>query len=607
MSHRLFATFAAAVLIVASTAPTTAPGKAPATRQPVTVGIAAINDFHGSIEPPHQSVPVTQADGRVIQVPAGGAAWVASAIDSLRAKYHNHLTVSAGDLIGGSQLNSALFLDEPTIGVWNRIGLDFNAVGNHEFDSGVEELRRKQAGGCIQHTVRKPCLVEQFKGANFSFLAANVVAADGHTLFPASALRRFGTGRNRVTVGLIGLTLKDTGHLVSPEGIEGFHFEDEVQTINALVPQLKAKGADAVVVLIHQGGRTRGSPDPQGCERLWGDIVPILDKLDSRVDIVVSGHTHWDYVCDYATINPGKPFLVTSAGIYGELVTDISIQIDPRAHRVVGKQAHNVIVQSPGYPNARGPTVNTDLYPRFEPRPDIAEYVARYADAGRAYAQRKVGSLAGPVERPKGDSSNAGGTLGNLIADAQLAATAGAGAQIAFMNAFGIRAPHRLVPAADGSLTFGQLYQVQPFNNTLLTQTMTGAEIKAALEQGFDATDPVQVLAPSHGFFFSFDMSRPIGDRVVTMTLNGAPIDPAKDYRVTTNSFLANGGDSFAQFMKQRDAVPGMSDVEALEAWLKALPPRPVPSDLRYQDLRPDITPVKPPTMNSQALPGAKP
>ncbi|MBW8754063.1 MAG: bifunctional metallophosphatase/5'-nucleotidase [Sphingomonadales bacterium] len=593
----------AAVLLTSCAAPM---ASRPGTSTPVTVGIVAINDFHGAIEAPQQSVQVTQPDGKVIQVPAGGAAWVASAIDTVRAKYANHLTVSAGDLIGGSQLNSALFLDEPTIGVMNRIGLDFNAVGNHEFDAGIEELKRKQTGGCLQHTVRKPCEVEPFKGAAFPFLAANVITADGHTLFPATALRSFGKGRERVTVGLIGLTLKGTEHLVSPEGLEGVHFADEAETINALVPQLKAQGADAIVLLIHQGGRTTGKPNPQGCEALWGDILPILDKLDTRIDVVVSGHTHWDYVCDYGKINPAKPFLLTSAGVFGELVTDISIQIDPRSHRVVGKQAHNVIVQSPGYPNVRGDIKNTDLYPRFEPRPDIAEYVARYVAAGKAFALRPVGTLAGPVERPNGDASRTGGALGSLIADAQLAASAGAGAQIDFMNAFGIRSPYHLVPAADGTLTFGQLYAVQPFNNTIVTQSMTGAEIKAALEQGFDDTEPVQVLAPSHGFFFSFDMSRPVGDRVVSMTLNGEPIDLGRDYRVTTNSFLAGGGDSFSEFAKQRDAVIGVPDVEALEAWLKAVPPRAVPSDLRYKDLRPDMTPPKPPTMNSQPLP-AKP
>ena len=227
---------------------------------PVTVGILAINDFHGALEPPKQSIVVPDGKGDVILVPAGGAAWLASAIDSVRAKYPHHLTVSAGDLIGGTPITSALFLDEPAIGVMNRIGLDYSAVGNHELDLGVEELQRKQQGGCAQHTARKPCQVEQFKGAKFPFLAGNSVKPDGTTLFPATALRRFGSGARKVSVAIIGLTLKGTGGLLPPEVSKGLTFADEADTANALVPGLKAKGADAIVLLIHQGGRTMGAP-----------------------------------------------------------------------------------------------------------------------------------------------------------------------------------------------------------------------------------------------------------------------------------------------------------------------------------------------------------
>ena len=147
------------------------------------------------------------------------------------------------------------------------------------------------------------------------------------------------------------------------------------------------------------------------------------------------------------------------------------------------------------------------------------------------------------------------------------------------MNPFGIRAP--LNPAADGALTFGAIYASQPFNNTLVTQSLTGAELKAVLEQGFDDDGPHQVLAPSAGFTYQIDRSRPIGQRITAMALNGQPIDPAATYRVTTNSFLAGGGDSFTLFTRGRDSVSGMPDIDALEAWLKAVPPRPVPSEER--------------------------
>lgn len=548
----------------------------------VTVGIVAINDFHGALEPPRQSVAVSDGKGGSVPAPAGGAAYLASAVDSIRAKYPNHLTVSAGDMIGASQLSSSLFLDEPAIGVMNRIGLDYNAIGNHEFDRGHDELKRKQQGGCQQFTPIKPCRLEKFSGAHFGYLAANAIEPDGSTLFPASAIRSFGTGASRVKVGIIGLTLKETADLSSREGLKGLHFADEADTINALVPRLKAQGADAIVVLIHQGGYTKGVSGPGDCTNLTGPIRPILDRLDSRVDLVVSGHTHWAYTCDYAQYNPAKPFLLTSAGVSGEVVTDIALQIDPVAGRVVAKHASNVVVQNGGYVGRNGPVNPVPFLPMFAPRPDIAAYIARYVEASRAEILRPAGRLSGEAMRPGGDSSWSGGSLGNLIADAQLAATRSVGAQIAFMNPFGIRAPHVLSPGASGTLTFGQLFAVQPFNNSLVTQTMTGAELKAVLEQGLDDNQPNQLLSASAGFSYTYDMSRPVGSRIVTMTLDGRPIDPAASYRVTTNSFLANGGDSFAGFARQRDAaISTMTDVEALEAWLSGPAPRPVPAEDR--------------------------
>ncbi|MFN3425401.1 MAG: bifunctional metallophosphatase/5'-nucleotidase [Novosphingobium meiothermophilum] len=561
------------VLLGACAAPMAGTGPA----APVEVGIIGINDFHGSLEPPRQSVNVADGKGGVIPVPAGGAAWLASAIDSVRGKYAHALTVSAGDMISASQLASSLYLDEPTIGVMNRIGVDFNAVGNHEFDRGQQELLRMQNGGCEKFTAKQPCALEPFTGARFRYLAASTRRADGSTLFPATGIRTFGKGRNAVTVGVIGLTLKGTPNLVNPTGIAGLTFEDEAETINAAVPMLKKQGADAIVVLIHEGGRTKGEPDPQGCNDFAGDIRPILDRLDNRVDVVVSGHTHWAYVCDYGALNPEKPFLLTSAGVYGELVTDITLKIDPVAGRVVSKQARNIIVQSAPYVSTRGPLENTPLFPLFQPRADIAQYVAKYVEASKAYTQRPVGRIDRPA--PKTDGSDGGGALGYLVADAQLAATRAAGAEIAFMNPFGLRAP--LVPAADGTLTFGDIYLCQPFGNNVVTQTMTGAEIKAVLEEGLDDTGPKQALAPSTGFAFTYDLARPAGNRVVSIRFNGQPLDMARAYRVTVNGFLGLGGDGFSGFVGKPDGVTGPTDIDALESWLKAAPVQAVPQEVR--------------------------
>ncbi|GAC1569972.1 MAG: bifunctional metallophosphatase/5'-nucleotidase [Novosphingobium sp.] len=560
-------------------------GLAAESAAPVEVGIVAINDFHGALEPPKASVGAPNPAGGALQVPAGGAAWLASAVRQVQAAHPYHLTVSAGDLTSASQFASSIYLDEPAVGVANRLGIDFNAVGNHEFDRGSAELQRLQHGGCAKLTSAEPCRIEPFPGARFRYLAANVFGPDGQTIFPATALRSFGQGRRKVTVGVIGLTLRGTADLVSPDRIAGLRFTDEADAINAGVASLKAQGAQAVVVLIHQGIRTSGVQDPNGCDKPAGDLQPVLARLDPRVDLVVSGHTHWAYVCEFTRPADGSPLLFTSAGLYGKLVTDITLSIDPVAGRVVSRKAHNVIVQSEAYTGANGPMALTDAYPRFEPAPDVAQFVARYVAGAKASAAQVIGHLSGPATKGANAESATGGVLGHLIADAQLAASRGAGAEIALMNPFGIRAP--LVPPADGqnagAVTFGNVFQVQPFSNRLTTLSLSGAELKAVLEQGLDDTGPKQWLSPSEGFAYRYDMARAAGDRIVAMTLRGAAIDPARRYRVAVNSFLAQGGDGFSLFAKGTDAALGMTDLEALEAWIKAVPLRTVPGEAREQ------------------------
>jgi 5'-nucleotidase len=341
---------------------------------PVTVKIIAFNDFHGNLEPPRLTIaaPAATPEAVPIRVPAGGAAYLASAIDSLRAANPNHAVVSAGDMIGGSPLVSALFLDEPTILAMNLIRIDYEAVGNHEFDRGRAELLRMQNGGCARHTIREPCRVDRdFPGADFRFLAANVITENGDTLFPAYGMRRYGSGRRSVQIAFIGLTLEETPTVVDPAGVAGLVFRDEADTINALIPRLRAEGADAIVVLIHQGASTEVGFNDHSCAGLDGDLLPILARLDPGVDLVVSGHTHNAYVCDHGRLDPSRPFLVTSAGRYGTLVTDIDLTIDP-ARGVIGRRADNRIVQGEGFAGSSGEVAVTGLFPAYPSQPAAA-------------------------------------------------------------------------------------------------------------------------------------------------------------------------------------------------------------------------------------------
>jgi 5'-nucleotidase len=546
---------------------------------PIEIGVIALNDFHGALEPPKQSVNLPNPDGSFVGVPAGGAAWLATAVDTIKAKHPNHVVVAAGDLTSASQLASSLYLDEPSVSVMNRIGLEFNAVGNHEFDRGWTELLRLQNGGCEKNTRRAPCRLEPFKGATYKYLSASTTKDDGSTLFPATGLKTFDTPQGKITLGFIGLSLKTVPALVSPDALKGLHFADEADTINAAIPKLKAQGANAIVVLIHQGGQTSDFGDVNGCNKFAGDITPILDRLNPGVDVVVSGHTHWDYVCEHAGKDPAHPILLTSAGVYGELVTDITLDFDPKTHALIAKKAQNVIVQSEPYTGSRGLIANTTRVPQFAPKPEIAAYVKRYVDDVAKETSRPAGHLSGPAVKTEGDGSWRGGPLGYLIADSQLGATRRLGAQVGFTNPFGVRTS--LVPASDGSVTFGQLYAVQPFNNDLVVQTMTGAQIKAVLEEGLDDQFTQQVLAPSANLHYSYDLRRPSGNRVVSLTLDGKPLVPTAKYRVATNSFLSEGGDFYTEFTRATDKVRAGIDVDAMEAWLTAVPMRQVPDDKR--------------------------
>jgi 5'-nucleotidase len=383
-----------------------------------------------------------------------------------------------------------------------------------------------------------------------------------------------------VRVGFVGLTLRDTSTLVTPTGIAGLSFEDEADTINAAARRLRVQGADAVVVLIHQGLSTQVGYNDHSCGGVSGDLLPILARLDRSVDVVVSGHTHHSYICDYGRIDASRPFLVTSAEKNGALLTNISLTIDPRRNRVIAKRADNLLVQGAAYTDRRGTVPLSNLYPVFPPDAAVQALVARYAAAAAPIIARPIGHLPGPALKEDNDAGES--VAGDLIADAFLAATRApdtGGARLAFTNQTSVRTD--IMPAADGSVTFGQLFAVQPFGNNLVVLTMTGRQLRAVLEQQFASgpntvTSPI-MLQPSRGFTYSYDLRRPEGQRILDMRLDGAPMSDDASYRVTINSFLASGGDSFTGFRAGTNPAGGRQDVDALERYLAAMGPTPAP------------------------------
>lgn len=514
------------------------------TAAPVELRILAINDFHGNLRPPPGGIRINDPEDRAkkVMVAAGGAEYMATLVKQLREGHKNTIFVAAGDLIGASPFLSAMFHDEPSVEALSMMGLAITSVGNHEFDEGKTELLRMQNGGC--HPVDGCQGPHPFTGAKFHYLAASTVeTATGKTVLPPYEIREF----DGIPVAFIGLTLKETSGIVSPSGIAGLEFRDEAETVNALVPQLKARGVEAIVVLIHQGGEPAG--DYNECPVITGPIVDIVKKFDRAVDVVVSGHTHRAYICQI----DGR--LVTSGDKYGTLVTAIDLKLDPASRDIVGAKAENVIVANASL--ARDP--------------EQTALIEAYDKLSAPIANRPAGSVTQTLSRVPNEAGES--ALGDVIADAQLAATRDAkdgSAVIALTNPGGIRTD--IVPKENGAITFGDVFASQPFRNRLVTMTLTGNQLKDLLEQQWLDPKRPRILQVSNGFSYSWDASKPNGERISLekMTLSGRPIEAGTGYRVTLNDYLAVGGDGFTVAKLGTAPQYGGYDADALFAFFRS-------------------------------------
>jgi 5'-nucleotidase len=512
----------------------------------VDVKLLALNDFHGNLAPP------TGSSGVINGVPAGGVEYLATHIRALRKANRNSVVVAAGDLIGASPLLSALFHDEPTIEAFNKIGLDLTAVGNHEFDEGEAELRRMQNGGEHPEGSKDG---DGFGGARFKYLAANVVERDsGRPMFPPYAIKKF----RGVKIGFIGMTLEGTPDIVTPSGIANLEFLDEAETANRYARELRWRhGVKAIVVLLHEGGAQGGTPvDINACANFGGAITDIVERTTDDVDLFVTGHTHQPYNC----VIDGRR--VTSASSFGRVISDIDVHVSRKSRDVTGVTALNRVV-------------TRDVMKA----PDMTALIERYQTFAAPLENRVIGRSTAVISRTADDSGES--PAGNLIADSQLAATDDAStgnAVAAFMNPGGVRADF---PAGD--ITYGAAFTVQPFGNNLTTITLTGAQLWELLKEQWCSPAGVnpRVLQPSDTVRYTFSgatataiTQQPCAgaaNPVSALTIGGqaVPNDASQSYRITVNSFLADGGDSFPVLPQGADRVGGPVDLDAVEAYLE--------------------------------------
>jgi 5'-nucleotidase len=542
------------------------------------VHLLAWNDFHGNLEPDALNIY-----GRF----AGGAAYLAKLVHDRQAQYGSRqASVIAGDNIGASPLANGLFFEEPATVVTNFMKADFASVGNHEFDKGRDELLRIQRGGCradgctgapYARPGKKPS--QTFPGADFQYLSANVTDnATGKTLFPAYGVKNFRSSSGRsIPVGFIGEVLEATPTIVTPSGVAGLNFADEADAANKAAAQLAHKGVHVPVLVIHQGGlQNPANTVPNGCSgNLAGsDIEEIAKRLDPSIKVIVSAHTHAEYRCTITT--NGVTRLITSASSFGRILSDIKLTIDDKTGELVAADATNSIVENAL--NASGPGVVRQPDPSKED-PTVAAIVKQYVDASAPLANRVIGKAQGDLTRnatPLGET-----TMGDVIADAQLAGTADpgkGGAQVALMNPGGVRADILTSTVsggeAPGEITYGEAFTVQPFGNSLVTKTMTGDMLRRVLEQQFvgcgnQATQ--RILQPSATLTYQ---QNPAGTtcaaKIGEIKVGGTVVTPTTSLRVTMNSFLATGGDGFTVFNEGTDALGGAQDIDALAEYLTA-------------------------------------
>ncbi len=513
-------------------------------RDPINVQLLAINDFHGQLS------TGLRVGGR----PVGGAAVLASYLQAAQAETEAQtFIVHAGDHVGASPPASALLQDEPSISFLNffasdacsfrhRMNARCNLVGtpgNHEFDEGVEEMLRLIGGG--NHPAG-PFLEERYRGAKFPYVSSNVADADtGKPILPPYVIKRV----RGVEIAFIGAVLEATPTIVTPTGVAGLSFLDEAESINRYVRELRKRNVKAIVVLIHEGGRQttyQGPTQPGGT--ITGPIVDIVSRLDDEVDAVVSGHAH-SFTNNLLPGSNGKEILITQAFSAGTAYADIDLQIDPKTRDVVAKSASIV-------------TTYADQAPGLTPDPTIAQLVAEAEAEVAPLVEQVIGEAAVDIVR----TQNAAGesALGNLIADAQRAAM---GTGFAFMNPGGIRAD-----LLAGSVTWGELFTIQPFGNSLVKMDLTGSQIVTLLEQQW-LNQPFPRMLQISGLSYTWDNALPIGSRIVEVRQNGAPIDLNATYTVAVNSFMAAGGDNFTVLPLGTNRVGGPIDLDALIAYVQ--------------------------------------
>ncbi|MCV2357612.1 bifunctional metallophosphatase/5'-nucleotidase [Paucibacter sp. TC2R-5] len=513
--------------------------KLDASASPRELSIFSINDFHGHIQPKSPTplmprLPDAQT-GELKPQAAGGIAYLASAMSKLRSGREHSVFVAAGDLIGASPLYSALLKDEPSLAALGELDLVASALGNHELDAGLMELKRKANGECPA----LGCAWPEYKGPGFPYLAANMLDAQtGKPVLGTHIIKEVAGFK----VAFVGAVTRDTPMVVIPKSIVGLRFADEADTLNALLPQLRAEGAQILVAVMHEGASFNGAAnDPSyECPGLQGRGVDIARRLDPAYAIIISGHTHQAYTCK---IN-GR--LLVQAGSYGGWVTESRLTLDASGKVLDAQAVNHPVLQSV-----------------YTPNPAFVALVQRAAALTAAVRNKPVADLKQGAQRsvqaPFGDS-----TLGNLIADSQLTYAKKRGpADLALMNTGGIRADLTVEPGRPA--TMSDLFAIQPFANELVVMTVSGAQLRELLQRQLPKGDgPPRLLQVSSSLRYQYRIGADGVAQLGAVSLGGLPLDDQRKYRLVVNNFMAEGGDGQSVLRQGTERVSVGVDIDAM-------------------------------------------
>ncbi len=548
----------------------------------IDVQLLNITDFHGNLR-----TPTTAADGFIPDpnggtgtINVGGAAYLATHLRQLR-KPQNSFFFSVGDDWCGSQpLDGKLVRDEGAVEVLNKLGLQFSTLGNHELDYGVDYLvnhmiKGRPSGVVGRDSSFRDSTGRRYHGIDFPYYSANMVSRRTGRTFLQPYNIEWVRGRNgrAYPIGFIHLTLSGT-----PTGSSSYEPQllgyDEIETANTYAALLKRRGVNALVISIHDGAQQVDNwhAPINGGNMSTGPALELAAKVDPDICAIITGHWHWWFNAMLPDPD-GVVRPVVEASHAGQMINEVNLKLDPRTGKV-----------------ARDLTVSTNHPVTLDVTPDPE--IARIVDYWTGFGDQRYALPAGHVTADFTRTLNADGScsMGDLAADFMLwdANSTDAGkADLALMSAkpstgsTALRGDFRYAKGTDaadqdGLILYGEAYAYLGYENPVLTVTLTGDQIRQALEQQWQPQQSGSVtFAPlnvSANVRATYDSTKPVGSRVdpAAFLIDGAPLDPARSYRVAGLAYTLIGADGFPAFSVFTDPVRNDRDHEGFIKYLRA-------------------------------------